>query len=78
MPTYSFRDKNTGEVETKLLSLAERQQYLDSNPHVEQLLAAPPIGDSVRLGVRKVDRSFNDVLIKAKEAHKHSTVQTHY
>lgn len=75
MPAYTFRDKVSGETETKILTISERERYLADHPELEQTLAAPPIGDSVRLGVRKVDRSFRDVLIKAKSAHVGSTIQ---
>ena len=76
MPTYSFRNKDTNEVTTEFLTLKEREQFLQDNPNFDQLLTAPAYADSVRLGVRKIDRSFNDVLIKAKKAHLHSTIDT--
>lgn len=76
MPTYTFRNKDTGEESTQFLSMSEREQFLQDNPNFEQVLTAPPIVDPVRLGVRKIDRSFNDVLIKAKTAHKGSTINT--
>lgn len=76
MPTYTFRNKTTGEETTKFLTLGEREEFLKSNPDFNQVLSAPALADSVRLGVRKIDRSFNDVLIKAKSAHKDSTINT--
>jgi hypothetical protein len=76
MPTYSFYDENTNEEFTTILSMSEREEFLTNNPHIKQKPASPAIGDSVLLGVRKIDRSFNDVLIKAKSAHLHSTVNT--
>lgn len=76
MPTYTFYNENTNEEFTTIISMSEREEFLINNPHIKQRPAAPPIGDSVRLGVRKIDRSFNDVLIKAKSAHLHSTVNT--
>lgn len=77
MPTYSMRNKDTQEVFDVQLKMAEREPYLLANPHLEQIFTTfPAIGDSVRLGITKPDRSFNDVLLKAKNAHLHSTVNT--
>lgn len=77
MPLYSMKNTLTDEEFEIRLSMAEREQYLSDNPHITQIFTKfPAIGDSVRLGIRKPDRAFNDVLQKAKNAHKHSTVNT--
>lgn len=76
MPTYTFTNTETEEVFTEMMTISERDEFLTKNPHIKQNLATPGFADPVRLGVRKIDRSFNDVLIKAKSAHKHSTVNT--
>lgn len=63
MPTYDFRYKNTGEVFEKIMKIAEKEQYLIDNPDIEQtILTAPAMGDSVRLGIKRHDKGFNDVL----------------
>ena len=41
MPTYSFRDKNTGKEFDAFLSIAEIERFLEDNPHLERLLSAP-------------------------------------
>lgn len=64
------------EIITKFMTISERDEFLLTNPHMKQTLCAPPTGDSVRLGVRKIDRGFNDVLTKAKKAHLHSNINT--
>lgn len=64
MPTYDFRDTNTGEVFTRLMKIAEKQQFLEDNPHIEYIIGAPALGDPVRLGVRKTDNGFKEVLQK--------------
>lgn len=77
MPTYDMRNTLTEEEFEIRLSMAEREAYLRDNPHIQQIFKKfPALGDSVRLGVKKPDRAFNDVLLKAKGAHKHSTVNT--
>lgn len=70
-----MRDKTTGEISEVTLKISEREKFLEDNANLEQMLSAPPQGDSVRLGIRRVDSSFNDVLSKAKNAHYKSTIQ---
>lgn len=41
MPTYSFRDKNTGKCFDEFMSISELDKYLEENPHLEKLLSAP-------------------------------------
>lgn len=74
MPTYRFKNTETGEVFEAILSLAERETFLAENPHITQEICAPRLGDPVRLGIRKVDDGFKDVLKKAKRAHRNSTI----
>ena len=76
MPTYSFENEDTGETLTLHLSLKEREEFLETNLNYKQMLAAPGLGDSVRLGIRRHDDGFNDVLKKVKSHHRGSTIQT--
>ena len=64
MPTYTFRNKDTSEEFDKIMRLSERQPFLDQNPQLEQILGATSIGDSVRLGIRRTDDGFREVLSK--------------
>lgn len=65
MPTYTFRNKETGEVFDKIMRWSQRQEYLDQNPNIEPLIGgAPALGDSVRLGIRRTDDGFKEVLSK--------------
>ena len=41
MPTYSFRDKQTGEEFDVFMSIKELDQFLENHPHYEKLLSAP-------------------------------------
>lgn len=67
MPTYDFKYKNSDEVFTKVMKIAEREQYLKDNPDVEVVLTAPVLIDPVRLGVRKPDNGFKEVLQRVHE-----------
>jgi len=70
MPNYTFRNNETNETFDISMSISERDQYVLNNPHLTQLITgAPAIGDSVRLGVRKPDDNFRDVLREIKSHH---------
>jgi hypothetical protein len=74
MPSYSFRDTNTEEEFDRIMSNSERELYLKENPHIIQTFKRfPGVVDSVRIGVRRPDDNFRDVLKKAK-IHKHNTI----
>ena len=67
MPTYSFRNKETGEEFDEIMSISKLDQYKIDNPHLEQLLGTPPLGDPVRLGLKKPDDTFRDILKQIKK-----------
>ena len=74
MPTYLFRNKDTGEEYEEFMMISELDAYLEKN-NVEQLLnGAPALGDSIRLGLKKPPDSFRDVLREVKK--KNSTYFT--
>jgi hypothetical protein len=62
MPLYDFRDLTSGEVYTKMMSIADIVEYV-KDKNVQQVIGAPMIvggtGDRV-----KVDGGFHDVLSK--------------
>ena len=67
MPTYSFRNIKTGEEFDEIMSISKLEEYKLNNPHLEQLLGTPPIGDPVRLGMKKPDDTFRDILKQIKK-----------
>lgn len=76
MPTYQFRNKTTGEVFDKLMSWNDRQVYLDENPDLEVIMGSPAMGDSVRLGIRRPDDGFREVLSKISSANYKSNLSS--
>jgi hypothetical protein len=77
MPIYSFRDTNTQEIFDRLMPYSEKIQFLEENPHIESIItSAPSIGDSVRLGLKKPDQGFRDVLrnIKSNKAYSNNKI----
>lgn len=69
MPTYSFINKQTGEEFDISMSMSELDSYKSNNPHLEQTItSAPALADPSRLGLRKPDSGFRDVLKRIKKA----------
>mgnify|MGYP003673003549 FL=1 len=68
MPTYTFRNKDSEEIFDKIMSWDSREEYLKENPNLEVIIGAPAMGDVVRLGIRKPDQGFNEVLSKIHAA----------
>lgn len=70
MPSYTFLDINTNDQFTTVMSMSEREEYLKANPHIQQqIIAAPALGDSIRMGMVKPDNAFRDHLREIKKKH---------
>lgn len=67
MPIYEFRDKNTGEVIEKMMKISELDNFRKENPHLESIINAPMVCDPVRVGARKMDTGFKEVLQRIHE-----------
>lgn len=74
MPLYDFRNKETGEVFEKFMSIAAKEEYLKENPNIESMLGMNALIDPVRLGVRKADNGFKEVLQRIHEKTPGSTL----
>ena len=68
MPTYSFRNKDTGEIFDQVMRIAEREEFLEQNPHLETCITGAPAftGDHIS-AVKKYDTGFKEVLQKIHE-----------
>lgn len=78
MPTYTFRDENNNQqVIEKSMRISELDEFKLQNPHLTQLIVgAPAIGDPVRLGLKKPDAGFRDVLKNVQHHHKKNNINT--
>jgi len=78
MPTYNFRDIETGEVMEVTMRISELDDYKKNNPHLQQYLtAAPALSSDGGGGGLKIDNGFNDVLKKIKAGSgRVNTIQT--
>lgn len=68
MPTYSFRDKLTGDTFDKFMRIAEREGYLNQNLNLEQIITVAPsfTGDHISAS-KKYDSGFKEVLQRIHE-----------
>jgi len=79
MPTYNFRNNETGEDYQEFMSISAVEQYLQDNPNVTQLVSGAPLIHSGR-GLKKPDEGFRDLLKNMKKGNskgfKRSTINT--
>lgn len=64
MPTYDFRNKETGEITEVFMRISEREPYLANNPHLEQVLLSAPQINADPIGSNQHGKAFREVLNK--------------
>ena len=68
MPSYSFRNTETGDEWEDILTISEREKFLEQNPHIEQLPSMVSIvgghGDRI-----KNDSGWKENMSRIAEAH---------
>lgn len=76
MPTYEFRNKQTGEVTEIFMKISAKDQFLADNPHLEQTMTQAPAfaGDHITI---KKDTGFKEVLQKIHERSPGSELNKH-
>ena len=68
MPTYVFRNKETGEQFEKTIKISELDSFRAENPQLETVIQAVAFGDPTKLSSsRKFDSGFKEVLQKIHE-----------
>jgi hypothetical protein len=70
MPTYNFKNEETGEVTEHFMKLSEMEQFKKDNPHMSQVLGASGLVRGT--GDIKTANGFKEVLHKVAEAHPNS------
>lgn len=74
MPTYRFRDNDTGEEFEKWMLMDERESFLKDNPNIKQLLTPPNFvhtdnyGEGWRGKLNKQHPDWKEVMKKVKSA----------
>ena len=67
MPTYQFKNEETGEVTEHFMKLSEMEQFKKDNPHMTPVIGASGLVRGT--GDIKTDSGFKEVLHKVAEAH---------
>lgn len=68
MPTYVFRNKETGEQFEKIMKISELDTFRAENPQLETVIQAVAFGDPTKLSsTRKFDTGFKEVLQRIHE-----------
>ena len=77
MPIYSVMNTTTEEVFEVNMKFTEFEQYLKDNTNFKQVFTRfPAVGDPIRMGVRKPDDSFRDVLKNVGHHHKKNVINS--
>jgi hypothetical protein len=76
MPSYEFRDNETGEEFEAMMSISDKEEFLKDNPQVTQLLTGMNIVAGVG-GIRN-DEGWNENLQRIAEAHPASSLAQRY
>jgi hypothetical protein len=66
MPLYDFKNLETGEVESKMMSIADMQEYV-KDPNIQQVVGAPKIIGEISGSVgRKAGDGWKEVQQRIK------------
>lgn len=77
MPIYSMQNQETEEIFEVVMPYADLASYLEQNPTIKQIFNKfPGHADPHRMGLKKVDDGFNDLLSRIKRNNLHSTIET--
>jgi hypothetical protein len=70
MPSYTFKDWNTGNLWDGIMSYEDKRCLLIKSPYLRPIIKkAPAIGDAVRLGRIKPAEPFRERLREIKDTH---------
>ena len=74
MPSYTFKDKNTGEEHTELMSWDNSLVYLNENPNLERCISSFEILYSPGTALSKTSDRWKDRLKEMKKKHRGSNI----
>lgn len=67
MPTYKFKDNNTGEQFEKWMYMAERESYLTENPHLTQMPTLLHAVSEIGNWQNKTDSDWKHIINRAAD-----------
>ena len=79
MPTYRFRNMNTGEEFDEFMSMSEREKYLKTHPTIAQVpVPVAFVGDHIMGVGPKNDEGFKERMSQIASAHPNSPLADKY
>jgi len=78
MPTYIFRNEETGEEFEDCISIATKEELLIKNPHIKQVPTTFGVVSGIGGVDSKTDNTWKEVLSKVAEAHPESELGRRY
>jgi hypothetical protein len=77
MPLYTIMNTQTDELFEVNMKYDDFQNHLSENSHLKQVFTKfPAIGDPIRLGKRRPDDGFRDVLKNVSNHHKKNVINS--
>ena len=70
MPTYNFKNKETGEISERIMKMSELDSYKETNPELEQYIESPMVVRSLNIGeglLKGKNNGFKEVLQRIHE-----------
>ena len=64
MPIYDIKDKTTGVIEEKFMSISEYEQYKIDHPDEEQVFTTINFQDAISLGIKRPPSDFQEGVIE--------------
>lgn len=68
MPIYTFRNTETNEEFTDMMSMSAKEKYLTENKHIEQVITVPNFVDPVTVGAKKPPVDFQKHVLSRVKA----------
>lgn len=84
MPTYEYKCKNCNTIFERLLPISKRNTpekdicEICGTRNIEMKIGCPAICDPVRIGTKKPDKGFQEVLQKIKKNHPKNNIRNRW
>ena len=78
MPTYTFENTKTGKVFDDFMSMADKETYLEQNPHIKQIINKLNIVAGVSGRSYRTDQGWKENMSRIAEAHPTSPLADRY
>ena len=78
MPTYTFENTKTGKVFDDFMSMADKETYLEQNPHIKHIINKINIVAGVSGRSYRTDQGWKENMSRIAEAHPTSPLADRY